>query len=478
MSLQAALETTVKAASNRAAEGQKLFTPIASFLDKHLSSSTSLSPHLLGPLSALSIELSLVAQRHFDAFISGSTPGEALAPRQVPQPPSPPSTRPPSGLAQSTYAVIASSNAPAKPKPTPPPKPTTQKKATQKEPLPDNRLFVRLDNSHAARGMQGYAILTKLRTLLGPDGPLLKEVQTTKTGFALCPTTPDALKALEARKDIISSSFGNCPVERGSRWVSYRVTNVPRKVGQITDTGYDLLTVDSQAMAQAVLEATTLSPASVTETTHSISNPTLPYSSWFVNFPEGTLATIPRQLHLFGTVATAVYLPRKTTTIQCNRCWMWHNARSCARPPKCRLCGSTQHTEENHSNRCDTPSPHSCPPRCAHCHGPHPADSTDCLLRLKAGVAFTKRQKAEIRRTCFSSLTQARTDSGCTHTPPSTEMAIDSSDESPTPNSTRPSTPPPPPPPSTAPSTSRAVRFIDHSPPAVRYSALSPEEQI
>jgi hypothetical protein len=47
MALEAALENTVKAASNRAAEGKKLFGPIASFLDKHLPMSANFSPHLL-----------------------------------------------------------------------------------------------------------------------------------------------------------------------------------------------------------------------------------------------------------------------------------------------------------------------------------------------------------------------------------------------------------------------------------------------
>ena len=46
MALEAALENTVKAASNRAAEGKKLFGPIASFLDKHLRMSANFSPHL------------------------------------------------------------------------------------------------------------------------------------------------------------------------------------------------------------------------------------------------------------------------------------------------------------------------------------------------------------------------------------------------------------------------------------------------
>jgi hypothetical protein len=190
---------------------------------------------------------------------------------------------------------------------------------------------------------------------------------------------------VEARRDIITSFFGQYPVERGSRWVSYSVTNVPRKVGQITADGkHTLVPVDSHAVAQAVLEATKLSPASVTETTYSVTNPTLPYSCWFVNFPEGTPAAIPRQLRLFGTVATTAYLPRKTIIVQCSCFWMWHNARSCARPPRCRLCGSTEHSEEGHSNRCNFPSPHLCP-RCLYCHGPHPADCTDCPLRARTG---------------------------------------------------------------------------------------------
>jgi hypothetical protein len=61
MSLQATLDNTIKAVSNRAAEGQRLFSPIASLLDNHLRLSSNLSPHLLGALSSLSLNLSAVA---------------------------------------------------------------------------------------------------------------------------------------------------------------------------------------------------------------------------------------------------------------------------------------------------------------------------------------------------------------------------------------------------------------------------------
>jgi hypothetical protein len=107
--------------------------------------------------------------------------------------------------------------------------------------------------------------------------------------------------------------------------------------------------------------------------------------------------------------------------VQCSRCWKWHNTRCCTRPPKCRLCGSSEHLEEGHHNRCDTPSPYQCPPRCLHCQGPYLADSTTCLLYpSQASIARTKAQKLEVRKSCFAALSQARLEKGCQTQPPPT----------------------------------------------------------
>jgi hypothetical protein len=474
--LQTALQEATTAATTRAAEGQKIFSPIAAFLDKHRNQSAGLSPILQKALAALSEDLAAVAQRHFNAYISGitpasSTPTPALAPIPSPDPlpPSPPPSRSPSGLAQSSYAIITKSN-PAKPAAATHQTKTLNKKPTSdaKQSPPDYRLFVRLPADHAAKRMDSYAIYSSLRAQLGINSNALKEVQTIKTGFALCPASMEALSILEAQKEVISIYFGNCQVERSSRWTSYRVTNLPRKIGQIINGQYSMIPVDPTILSAEITEKTGHRPISVSETTASAANANSLSSSWFINFSEDSKASLSTRLYLFGTITNARFLTRKITIIQCNRCWKWHNARSCARSPRCRLCGSSEHTEEEHNN-CSAPDPHRCPPRCLHCHGPHPADSPECLLRPKAGITRTKAQRAEIRRSCTINLAKARTEQGCSSEPPTDtleqSMVIDAlSTQTQVVSPFRPTTPPPPAPSQEPPATASATRFATPKP--------------
>lgn len=468
--LQAALLEATTAASVRAAEGQKIYSPIAAFLDKHRSQ-TNLAPHQQAALEALSNDLADIAQQHLNAYISGvplTKASSAIAPAPVSLPPSPPPSRPPSGLAQSTYASAAQSN-PGKTatlKKTGKPKPLN---STAKEELPDTRLFVRLSPSHPAKNMDAYAICSSLRSRLGENNKLLKGVQSIKTGFALIPSFPDTIGALEAQRETITSFFVTCQIERSSRWISYRVTNIPRKVGQLTESQYAMIPVNPEILSAEVTEATGLTPISVAETTSSAADPSTLSSSWFINFTENSKAKLPVKLPLFGMITNAQPLSRKTKTTQCTRCWMWHNSRSCARNPRCRLCGSTQHAEEGHTNSCAGPPPHTCPPRCLHCHGPHPADYKLCLLRpSKPGQRCTKIQQAEIRKTYSLTHTKARAESQCCiQTLPapkaSQEQAIPAATQH-LPSPFRPTTPPQQGLADFPPATARAVRFATPQP--------------
>lgn len=469
--LQTALLESTSAATTRAADGQKVFSPIAAFLDKHRSQTAGLALQLAGALNALSNELASVAERHFNAYISGIPltnipPCPSSSPAPYSLPPTPPPSRPPSGLNQSSYATVAQS-APAKADARAQPRTSTKKTIPLvRQPLPDYRLFVRLPTDHAARKMEAYAIYCSLRAQLTLN-TALKEVQITKTGFALCPPSPDALPALESQMDIISAFFVNCQIERSSRWVSYRVTNIPRKIGQILEGRYSLIPVNPTILSTEITESTGLKPISISETTASAANTSTLSSSWFINFPEGTKPTLPTQLRLFGMITNARLLSKRTSVTQCTRCWKWHNTRSCARPPRCRLCGSSEHTEEGHVNRCAAPDPHLCPPRCLHCHGPHVADDPECLLRPKGNTKYTKSQQAEIRKTCATNLAKARAEKGCSsQLSTGTQDLPMTLDETPSQSSAqeimspfRPVTPPPRAPTEDPPVTARAVRF-------------------
>ncbi|EED19003.1 hypothetical protein TSTA_023380 [Talaromyces stipitatus ATCC 10500] len=152
-----------------------------------------------------------------------------------------------------------------------------------KQPLPDNWLFVRLPADHAARKIEAYAIYSSLRSQLNSNSSALKEVQATKTGFALCPSSPEALLTLKAQKEIISAFFVNCQIEHSSRWVLYRVTNVPRKVGQILDSQYSLIPVNPTLLSSEISETTRLKPISISETATSAANPDTLSLSWFLS---------------------------------------------------------------------------------------------------------------------------------------------------------------------------------------------------
>ncbi|THV52689.1 hypothetical protein BGAL_0072g00250 [Botrytis galanthina] len=194
-SLSQALTNAANAATNRANERQQIFGPIASLWDDYLNTEAvqTLPARLLKPLTALCADISATANKHFDSYINGSHPPR---PSWTSQPsfevsksfgPQIPEIRTsksrPQSLGNSAYAQKAA---------TPPSQPTVSVAAKQPPKRPqypnkvDTHLFVRLGLSYPARTAGSFAVLTALKRKLGEHSSLLKEVQATNTGFALC----------------------------------------------------------------------------------------------------------------------------------------------------------------------------------------------------------------------------------------------------------------------------------------------------
>lgn len=423
-SFSLALTNSLQKATERLNDGQLIYGPAAEHWDAFLLSDTvrKLPARLRNPLKALCKDISTLAQQHFDAYLTGAplpkSNGTLLAGTSPPATRTPSSasasnTPPPTNLSPniSTYAEAVAA--------TPPPQNTTtlvrKPRSAKHTPIrEDTRLFLRLKEDHPARAAGTFAVLTILKQLLRADAHLIKEVQETKTGFALCTSSAESLTALEAYTARMETIVTNCRIERQQQWTTYRMDFVPRTVRVLDNNSVvQNTTVTSRILSEAICSDTRQEPVRAIETVQSTSSG-LFNTSWFVSFKTSTHSPIPKVLRILGTTVSAHPMVPKPKVIQCTRCYHWHNARSCTRPPRCRLCGSHSHSEVNHTTNCGTENPHSCPARCTHCGGPHPADDILCPLRPSQKQSLNKAQRLMIIQTSKLSRTKACATANCT----------------------------------------------------------------
>lgn len=407
--LTRALANVVERATERANDGQRAFGPVAALWEDYIESEAvrKLPQRLRTPVIQLCKDFSLIATRHFDAYIKGSPPPRfADTPKlaaNIPEiaPPPPPSQ-------PRTFAQVATTD--------PAPQTTTgrsrylEKTRTKSTPRPDTRLFVRISPFHNARGVGAYAVLTTLKKHLGDKAHLLKEVQAVKSGFALCTDSSNDLDSLYEYAREIEQKIGHCTVEKQTKWITYRLDNIPRMIRTLAESR----TVDSELLTDAITEATGQVPVRIVQTTQSIQN-SLPNTCWFVGFESESHTPLDKTLRILGVRAIALPIIYKPKIIQCTRCFQWHNARTCSRTERCRICGSNNHTESSHTTQCMTAKPHSCPPRCLHCSGPHPADDRNCPLRPTHKGPKSKPERIAILAITKASHKRARAAAGCSH---------------------------------------------------------------
>lgn len=389
-----ALRSAIEAAETRTTEGQRVFGPVSTLWDTFLESDEvrKLPVRLRSPLIALCKEVHQTATRHFDAFIKGSYP-----PRIAREP----TTYAQAAVVGETRAEPVTCEQPATREPITRKRPSAHEQPETlppllrgRQPRLETRLFVRLAPEHKARKAGGFAILCALRDKLGEQGRLLKEVQPTKTGYALCTGSLEGLAALETHAELITQSFGDCKVERQDKWTTYRLDNVPRTVRLLSG----LQQVLGSTLRTSITDSINQTPTQVVETAQSAQSH-LPSTSWFVSFRTESHTPLPKTLRILGVSVTASIMLYKPKTVQCSRCYHWHNTRSCVRTQRCRICGSSNHSEEEHTTRCSASTPHTCPPRCLHCGGPHTATDPNCLLRLTYRGPKTKSQRLVITET-------------------------------------------------------------------------------
>ncbi|KAI0995653.1 hypothetical protein K3495_g12526 [Podosphaera aphanis] len=233
------LLSTTSAADTRNHEATLMFQDIASVLDDALEEYSSLPQHLQKSFRNFVADLNSVARRHLECHVRGSQrppiPYSATSTVQASfvQPVKKKCANDSHPKRPKAYATVAMTPA-TKQHSQAPPRPVTAQahsrpKAQAKSKPEGNRLLVRVGQGHPALGSSPYAIMLQLNTFL--QEKLVREIQTIKTGFAICPVSVEAQEKLTARMGEIESSLsrqGQCKVEKPGQHVAYRLSGVPR----------------------------------------------------------------------------------------------------------------------------------------------------------------------------------------------------------------------------------------------------------
>jgi hypothetical protein len=115
---------------------------------------------------------------------------------------------------------------------------------------------------HKARQAGAFALFVALKARLGEQPTLLKEVQAVKTGFALCMDSLEDLTALEKSVDTMTQLIGECTIERQSKWITYRLDNIPRTVNLLNGS----CVIGADYLSKSILEITGQTPIRTAET--------------------------------------------------------------------------------------------------------------------------------------------------------------------------------------------------------------------
>ncbi|POS84803.1 hypothetical protein EPUL_005394 [Erysiphe pulchra] len=200
------------------------------------------------------------------------------------------------------------------------------------------------------------------RPLCTQKGPTASLTQTTDNAFQ---AASEALQAKHMAPEIISVL--DSIVEKAEKWHNCWLDHVPMKINCIDKTTVE---VTPEIALEEIKFELGVVPKRVTRTKKSISNPG-PVGSMIVSF-----ASPVRAFRLFSTSTIARMIKRTPRITQCNRCWGFHDQRTCNRDNKCPRCAS-----KNHKLCQGTP-------KCFNCRGPHATSDLNCPAKsiIRRGI--------------------------------------------------------------------------------------------
>lgn len=193
--LKDVISTGKEAADLRSTEAETLFGTVANLLDLYCASNTHMPARKAYALKLFCDELSEVTSKNFGVYIrdipATSLPKKSLCVNLSPNDAC-------LGIrSPKSYANAIKSRNPNTHFNTKSDHLNSTRHNSSKEHA-DDRLFLRLSNDNSLRAYSGFALLDYIKSELGSDKDLIKDVLLTKTGFSLCPFKGN-LKALDEK---------------------------------------------------------------------------------------------------------------------------------------------------------------------------------------------------------------------------------------------------------------------------------------
>ncbi|KKF92136.1 hypothetical protein CFO_g5510 [Ceratocystis platani] len=252
-------------------------------------------------------------------------------------------------------------------------------KTAHPAPRQDNRILVRISAGNKLRDCESFLMTEKLKKLDAGLGEALKNVQKTKSGFALM-AHKDSHATLLEKSDKIKKYLGpSTEVAQALNTDAYLIGPVVRHL----NGGGKAVEVTEEMIRVCFTQATRIAPVYMTEKTRG-------NEKTFIAKIPANGAKVPRQLRMGSRLVPVRLLAEKPkATPQCTRCFGWHDAKKCSRAQLYRHCGSSEHESSKHPACCEVE--HQCVSACFICRGPHPADSKECPLRKKGTTPEERR---------------------------------------------------------------------------------------
>lgn len=97
---------------------------------------------------------------------------------------------------------------------------------------------------------------------------LVKEIQVTKIGFAICPASVDAQGKLDARKGEIEASLspeGQCKFEKPAKFVAYRLSGASSTYSISGGRTDELKKITATVVAETLASLTNVAPINILE---------------------------------------------------------------------------------------------------------------------------------------------------------------------------------------------------------------------